>query len=109
MATSQKTVDFLTDQMAEAGQIRSRKMFGEYAIYCRDTVVALVCNSTLYVKITEAGRKLLAEPHEAPPYPGAKPYFRIPEDLWEHPEHLSELISVTRQALPVPVKKRRKR
>jgi TfoX/Sxy family transcriptional regulator of competence genes len=109
MATSQKTVDFITDQIARAGQIRSRKMFGEYAIYCHEAVVALVCNDQLFVKITEAGRKLIVNPEEVPPYPGAKLYFRISEDLWDDHEWLSELISATRRALPAPKTRRSKR
>lgn len=109
MATVQKTIDYLTDQMSRAGEIRSRKMFGEYAIYCHDKVVALVCDDQLYVKPTEAGRKYLKHPIEAPPYPGAKPYFRIDGDRWEDQEWLSGIIAITQESLPMPKSKLNKR
>jgi len=34
MASDKSFVDFLVDQMGDAGLISQRKMFGEYAIYC---------------------------------------------------------------------------
>lgn len=32
MSTSQATIDFLLDQVAGAGEVRAKKMFGEYAL-----------------------------------------------------------------------------
>ena len=105
MASEQRNVDFITDQMSRAGDIRSRKMFGEYAIYCDDKVVALVCDDTLFLKITEQGRLLLKEERLGPAYPGAKDSFIISEDDWEDGAYLSELARVTADALPMPKKK----
>jgi DNA transformation protein len=102
MATDQRTIDFLADQITAAGNIRSRKMFGEYAIYCDEKVVALVCDDQLFIKPTAAGRTFLGTPAEAPPYPGAKPYFRIPEDRWDDHEWLTRLVRLTADALPLP-------
>jgi len=108
MATKQSTVDFLTDQMATAGFIRSRKMFGEYAIYCNEKVVALVCDDQLFVKPTEKGREIVGEGHDAPPYPGAKMYLQIDEDHWDDQEWLTNLIAQTAEALPLPKPKRKR-
>lgn len=106
MATDQHTVDFLTEQMTTAGSIRSRKMFGEYAIYCNEKVVALVCDEQLFIKPTEPGRTFIGSPDEAPPYPSAKAYFRIPGDRLDDHEWLSQLIRLTADALPLPKPKR---
>lgn len=106
VASKQSTVDYITEQLARAGVIRSRKMFGEYAIYCNEKVVALVCDDQLYVKPTKAGRELLELVEEAPPYPGAKPYFLISPDQWEDADFLSELISATAAELPLPKRKK---
>ncbi len=106
MATQQSNIDFITDQIQTAGNIRSRKMFGEYAIYCDEKVVALVCDDMLFVKITEAGRALLNDPTEAPAYPGAKQSFQIDEALLENSEALAELIRVTADELPLPKPKK---
>lgn len=112
MSTSQATIDFLLDQVAGAGEVRARKMFGEYALYCDDKVVALVCDDTLFVKITEPGREFVGSHYaEGAPYPGAKPHLQIPEDMLDDRDFLSELIRLTADALPKPkpkkIKKRR--
>ncbi len=107
MATAQSTADFLVDQMSAAGDIRSRKMFGEYAIYCNDTVVALVCDDRLFVKPTEAGRAFIGDVTEGAPYPGAKLHFQIDEEKWEDAEWMATLIEKTAAEVP-HVKKRKK-
>lgn len=109
MATDQEFVDFLVDQMKNAGVVRSRKMFGEFALYSGDTVVALVCDNQLFVKPTPGGRAYIGNPVEAPPYPGAKNAFRI-DDAFEDREWISELIRITARELPTPgAKKKPKR
>ncbi len=101
MATKQSTIDYLLDQLAGLKNIRSRKMFGEYALYADDRVVALVCNDELFVKITEAGKKLLSENYkEGFAYPGAKASMHISGDLLEDKLLLQELIALTAKALP---------
>lgn len=34
MASHQDFVDYVAEQLREAGTIHSRKMFGEYGLYC---------------------------------------------------------------------------
>lgn len=92
--------------MATAGNIRSRKMFGEYAIYCDDKVVALVCDDQLFLKITEPGRAVVKTQILGPAYPGAKDSFIISEDDWDDAEYLSQLARVTADSLPMPKKRK---
>ena len=107
MATKQSTVDFLADQIAEAGVIRSRKMFGEYALYCDEKVIAFVCDDQLYIKPTEVGYTFLDASHEAPPYPGAKNYLCVPEEKWDDREWITEFIKQTAAVLPLPKVKKK--
>jgi TfoX/Sxy family transcriptional regulator of competence genes len=107
VATKQHTVDFILEQIADAGQIRTRKMFGEYAIYCNEKVVALVCDDKLFVKPTKAGRLFIETVEEGAPYPGAKLYFHIAGDLWEDRQWLTELIAKTAEELPLPKQKKK--
>ncbi|MBP7113870.1 MAG: TfoX/Sxy family protein [Candidatus Peribacteraceae bacterium] len=109
MATTQSTADFLTAQASQAGIVRNRKMFGEYALYCDEKVVALICDDKLFVKPTDAGRNFAEQPEEAPPYPGSKPFLLIEEDRWEDRTWLSELIRITAEALPAPKPKKKKK
>lgn len=108
MGARQSTVDYLVDQMSGAGAVSGRKMFGEYGIYCEGKMVALVCDDQLFIKPTAAGRALIADLREAPPYPGAKPCFLIEGDLWEDRAWLSELVKVSARELPLPAPKKKK-
>jgi TfoX/Sxy family transcriptional regulator of competence genes len=101
MASSQQNVDFILEQLTDAGDVSARKMFGEYAIYRRDKVVALFCDDQLFVKPTVGGKAFIGKVKEAPPYPGAKPCFLITGDQCEDGEWLSELILLTDRELPV--------
>ena len=101
MASDSNFVQFVVDQLGNSESITSRKMFGEYAIYFKNKVVALVCEDQLFVKPTSAGRAFIGDVVEAPPYPGAKPSFLI-EDQLEDREWLSQLITLTEQELPEP-------
>ncbi|MCD4812917.1 TfoX/Sxy family protein [bacterium] len=101
MASDQDFVDFIVDQIINAGRITVRKMFGEYALYSDNKVVALICDNQVFMKPTAGGRAFIGEVIEAPAYPGAKPSFLI-EDKMEDREWISELIRITASELPEP-------
>lgn len=107
MATKQSTVNFIVGQIAGAGVVRSRKMFGEYAIYCNDKVVALVCDDCLYVKPVPGARAFAPHAEEAPPYSGSKPFLLIEEDRWEDSAWMTELVKITAAALPAAKPKKK--
>ena len=107
MASDQKFVDFILEQIDSSGQMSYKKMFGEYGLYFGEKIVALVCDNKLFVKPTLAGRAFIKEVIEAPPYPGAKPSFLIEEQL-DDSVWLTELINLTAQELPSPKPKKKK-
>ena len=102
MATDRNTVDFLVDQLAAAGEVSAKPMFGEYGLYCGGKMVALICDGQLFVKPTAGGRAVAGPVDEAPPYPGAKPCLLIDPDRWDDGDWLVELIRVTTAELPQP-------
>jgi len=108
MASKQSTVEYICEQIVQAGQIRYRKMFGEYAIYCDEKVVAFVCDDQLFLKPTAAGKALIEVLEEAPPYPGAKMYYLISPDQWEDRDFMTKLIVATASELPLPKAKKKK-
>ncbi len=101
MGSNLSFVEFIVDQIENAGEITYKKMFGEYALYSDGKVVALVCDDQLFIKPTKAGKSFINNVIEAPPYPGAKLYFLI-EDEIEDREWLSNLIRLTAEELPEP-------
>ncbi len=107
MAESQEFIDYVVDQIHDAGAIRFRHMFGGCTLYSNDKVVALICDGQVFVKPTEAGREFIGSPTEAPAYPGAKDSFLIEGGLEDH-DWFSELIRVTEGALPKPRPKKKK-
>ena len=107
MASEESFVDYVCGQLAGAGEISRRKMFGEFGVYCDGKIVGLVCDNMFFLKMTEAGKILLKNPTEAPPYAGAKPCFLV-ENL-EDAAFLSNLVAQTARALPEPKPKKQKK
>jgi len=108
MASDQNFVDFVLDQIENAGEVTAKKMFGEYGVYSDGKIFALICDNQLFIKPTEAGRAFIGNVVEAPPYTGAKSSFLI-EDKIEDREWLSELVRVTVKELPDPKPKKKKK
>jgi TfoX/Sxy family transcriptional regulator of competence genes len=108
MASDQNFVDFVLDQIENAGEVTAKKMFGEYGVYSDGKIFALICDNQLFIKPTEAGRAFIGNVVEAPPYTGAKSSFLI-EDKIEDREWLSELVRITVKELPEPKPKKKKK
>jgi TfoX/Sxy family transcriptional regulator of competence genes len=108
MASNQDFANFVMDQIQGAGEITSKKMFGEYGIYSDGKIFGLICDNKLFIKPTQAGREFIGAPVEAPPYPGAKNSFLIEEQL-EDSQWLSELIRISLPELPMQKVKAKKR
>lgn len=107
MSTQSSTIDFILDQLRDVPNVRTQKMFGEYALYCNEKVVGLVCDDTLFIKITPEGKEFVgAEYEEGCAYPGAKPSILISLDKLEDPEWISHLVRTTAERLPEPKKKK---
>ena len=106
MASHADFVEYVAEQMQQAGSIRSKKMFGEYGLYCDGVFFAVICDDQLFVKITPQGETMFPDLPKAPPYAGARDYFFV-EDVDDR-ERLTKLIRITCEALMLQQKKRRK-
>lgn len=107
MASDQNFVDFVMEQIKNAGEITAKKMFGEYGIYADGKLFGLICDNKLFIKPTISGREFIGNVVEAPPYEGAKPSFLIEEKI-EDRNWLSELIRISLKELPAPKPKKKK-
>lgn len=106
MATDLDFVKFVADQIDDVCEVSYRHMFGEYGLFSKGKMVALLCDNRLLIKPTEAGRSFIGDVVESPPYPGAKPAFLI-EDKIEDKEWLTQLVTLTEQELPAPKRKKK--
>jgi TfoX/Sxy family transcriptional regulator of competence genes len=104
-------VEQASDAAAVPGAVRVRRMFGEYALYLGDKVVALICDDQVFLKPTPGGRALLERwwerPVEAPPDGGPKPHLLLAEELDDR-ALLAALLQRTAAELPEPKPRRRK-
>jgi len=107
MASDRKFLEFIVDQIDNAGQITFKSMFGEYGLSSDKKIFALVCDNKLFIKPTQAGRDFIKDVVEAPPYPGAKLSFLIEDKIDDH-EWLSNLVRITVKELPEPKPRKKK-
>ena len=105
MASSTDFVQYIADQCSGAGEIVTKKMFGDSGIYCNGKIFGLICDDAFFLKPTEAGRKLLRTIDLRPPYEGAKDYFYI-TDVDDH-DYLSRLVRESCKELPEPKPKKK--
>lgn len=107
MASEQNFVDFVVEQIKNAGEVTAKKMFGEYGIYADGKLFGLICDNKLFIKPTVSGREFIGNVIEAPPYEGAKPSFLIEGEI-EDSDWLSELVRISLKELPPPKSKKKK-
>lgn len=107
MATRPETIADLTDALSGLHGLRSKKMFGEYALYLGEKVVALVCDDLLYVKVTPGALALIRDPVLAPAYPGSKDYICI-EGALDDPDLVAAALRAVAADLPEPKPKKPK-
>jgi TfoX/Sxy family transcriptional regulator of competence genes len=112
MATDRDFIDFVCEQAAGAGEISTRKMFGEYTVYCNAKPVFLVCDNTAFVKmLPETAAEFAAHgrlPDAGFPYDGAREHYILDIDDAELSRDMAALLSRILPA-PKPKKKRRKK
>jgi hypothetical protein len=114
MATQKETIDFILEKLGHSTRFTARPMFGEYALYADGTVVALVCDNLLYVKILAGSQQLDPLCERGNPYPGAKEHFLVEEVQLSTIPNLPAILFATAEEVkskkkrkPVPAKKRR--
>jgi TfoX/Sxy family transcriptional regulator of competence genes len=104
MPTKKDFAEYVLDQIDDE-LARVRAMFGEFALYYDDKVVALICDSTVFVKVTPASTEILINNEKGPAYPGAKDSFILSEEELENREFLRDLLGKVAQDVPAKKKK----
>jgi len=107
MATSKKTAREVEDALAPLN-VRTRPMFGEYAVYCDERTVGFICDDTLFIKPSPVTSEILAGCEVAPAYPGSKDYYVIDQERIDDGEWLRDVVQRTADTLPLPKPKKRK-
>lgn len=106
MASDKGFVDYVAEQLRDAGSIRVKKMFGDYGLYCDEIFFAVICDDQLFIKITPQGEAAFPDLPKAPPYKGAKNSFLL-EDIDDR-KQMTELTHITCGALQSKAPKKRR-
>ena len=93
-------VQYIIEQASQAGEVRARKMFGDYCLYCNDKPVGLICDDYLYLKPLKQLDSVLREDDRQmrPPYDGAKPHYVITDV--DDADYVSQLVKTVVENLP---------
>ncbi len=105
MATSSEFIEFVVECIERLGNIRYKKMFGEYMIYIDDKPILLVCDSIVYVKKLPDLENIMISAETGVPYKGAKEHYIL--DV-EDSEQTENAINVLKQITPIPKPRKRK-
>lgn len=104
MSTLTETAQAITTTLSNkdpAGKYKTRAMFGEYALYLNNTVVGLICDDLLYIKVCPESEPLSQNCEVGEPYSGAKPYYVIPEeDISKNEDLISVLENIAKSRSP---------
>lgn len=72
MACTIDFIEWVCEALAPLGEVRSRKMMGDYVIYVNGKCVITACDNNTYVKKLPCIAGLMTDNECGCPYPGAK-------------------------------------
>lgn len=105
MATSETFIHYVLEQLAGIGELRYRKMFGEYMVYLNDKPVLVVCDNTVFVKKLDCIHEMMSQARTGFPYQGAKEHYILEID---HRSLARQVVVEVEKVTPIPKKKSKK-
>jgi TfoX/Sxy family transcriptional regulator of competence genes len=105
MATNSSYLEFVCEQISASGEVTYKRMFGEGMIYVNAKPILLVCNNTVYVKMRDEVKDILANAETGFPYDKAKLHYILDID---NIELCNEVVILLESITPIPVKRKKK-
>ena len=105
MATTIEYIEYVCEQINGIGEIRYKKMFGEYMVYVNDKPVIIVCDNTAFVKKLLCIEKEMKEAQTGYPYKGAKEHYILDID---NSEFCKSVITEIEKVTPIPKPRKKK-
>ena len=105
MATTQDYIEYVCERLPDCGDVRDRKMFGEYIVYLGGKTVLTVCDNTVFVKKLPELSELKAGADCGFPTEGAKEQYIL--DI-ENRELAEKLLPLVAELTPLPKPKKKK-
>lgn len=105
MATTNEYIEYVCEQIKGIGEIRYKKMFGEFMVYVNNKPVIIVCDNVPFVKKLDCIKEQMQNVETGYPYNGAKEHYVLDIDNSDFcKEIVSKIEKVT--LLPKPRKKK---
>lgn len=106
MACSSDFIEFVCDALAPLGEVRSRKMMGDYIIYVNGKCVITACDNVAFVKKLPCIAELMSDAECGYPYEGAKEAYIL--DFRDRLKTLKTIEELWKE-LPFPKSGKKKR
>ena len=90
MAVSSDYLQYVLEQLAGLGELRSQRMFGAAGLYCAEVFFAIVSDDTLYLRVDDSNREEFTARGMAPFRPYAErpevsmTYYEVPAEVLEN-------------------------
>ena len=105
MATTNEYIEYVCEQIKGIGEIRYKKMFGEFMVYVNDKPAIIVCNNVPFVKKLDCIKEMMQDAEIGYPYKGAKEHYILDIDNTDFCRSvIIEVEKVT--SIPIPKKKK---
>lgn len=105
MACSTDFIDSICNILAPLGEVRSRKMMGDYVIYVNEKCLITACDNIAYIKKLPCVAELMSDAECGCPYPGAKETYILD---FSDKRKVLKVIETLWQDLPFPKSKTKK-
>lgn len=105
MATTNEYIEYVCEQIKGVGEIRYKKMFGEFMIYVNDKPVIIVCDNVPFVKKLDCIKDKMQNAETGCPYNGAKEHYVLDID---NSEFCKSIIIELEKVTPIPKSKKKK-
>ncbi len=105
MSTTNEYIEYVCEQIKGIGEIRYKKMFGEFMIYVNDKPVVIVCNNIPFVKKLDCIKEEMKNAETGYPYNGAKEHYVLDID---NTEFCKTIIAEIEKVTKIPPKKKSK-
>lgn len=105
MATTNEYIEYVCEQIKGIGEIRYKKMFGEFMVYVNDKPVIIVCDNVPYIKKLECIEEKMKEAETGYPYKGAKEHYVLDID---NVEFCKEIVVKVEGVTPLPKPRKKK-
>lgn len=105
MATTNEYIEYVCEQINGIGDIRYKKMFGEFMVYVNDKPVIIVCDNNAFVKKLDCIEEMMKDAKLGYPYKGAKEHYVLDID---NSDFCKNIVSKIEKVTPLPKPRKKK-